>query len=96
MWTFVFVLLTFVAGILLRTWYWYVSLRHVVWRSAMVGSVVGIVVTAVTGEVGFLAGSYSVAILGAVAYDRIRNPDNQNRNVKVRERGNERARISKS
>jgi hypothetical protein len=95
MWTFVFVLLTFVAGILLRVLYWYVSLRHVVWLGAMAGAIVGIVVSVVTGEAGFLASSYSVAILGAVAYDRIRNR-NQNRNVKVRERGNERARISKS
>jgi hypothetical protein len=88
MWTFLFVLLTFVAGILLRTSYWYVSLRHVVWLGAMVGAIVGIVVSVVTGDVVFLAGSYSVAILGAVAYDQIRN--------RVRERGNERARISKS
>jgi hypothetical protein len=73
MWAFVFVLLTFVAGILLRTWYWYVSLRNVVWLGAMVGTIVGIVVSVVTGEPGFLAASYSVAILGGVAYDRIRN-----------------------
>jgi len=74
MWRFVFVLLTFVAGILLRRWYWYVSLRHVVWLGAMVGSIVGIVVCVVTGDPGFLAASYSVAILGAAVYDRIRNP----------------------
>jgi len=73
MWRFVFVVLTFYAGILLRTGYWYVPLRHVVWLGAMVGTIVGIVVLVVTRDPGFLAVSYSVAVIGAAAYDRIRN-----------------------